>query len=92
MTGCRLKEKTIIENIENLKNDANKNISKIQDIIKDHVELVAGVISGLKWSETLKGTKIKITGTLLEQTNMESSGQRFGLMEESLPTSKLIFI
>ena len=92
MTGCRLKEKTIIENIENLKNDANKNIAKIQDIIKDHVELVAGVINGLKWSETLKGTKIKITGTLLEQTNMESSGQRFGLMEESLPTSKLIFI
>jgi len=92
LTGCRLKEKTIIENIENLKNDANKNISKIQDIIKDHVELVPGVISGLKWSETLKGTKIKITGTLLEQTNMESSGQRFGLMEESLPASKFIFI
>jgi hypothetical protein len=43
-------------------------------------------LTGLAWSETLKGTKIKITGDILEQTGMESSGQRFGLIEESLPT------
>jgi hypothetical protein len=42
----------------------------------------------LNWSSTLKGTKIKIEGALAEQTGMESSGQRFGLMDQPLPQSK----
>lgn len=39
------------------------------------------------WSPTLKGTKIKINGTIAEQTSTESAGQRFILMEPALNDS-----
>ena len=37
-------------------------------------------LGSIKWSEVLKGTKIKITEATAEQTGMESSGQRFALI------------
>jgi len=45
-----------------------------------------------RWSEVLKGAKIKINGMIAEQSGMESSGQRFCLMDEPLPESNNIYI
>lgn len=36
------------------------------------------------WSQLMKGHKIKVTGNIAEQAGMESSGQRFILIEPSL--------
>lgn len=36
------------------------------------------------WSQQMKGHKIKVTGNIAEQAGMESSGQRFILIEPSL--------
>jgi hypothetical protein len=43
------------------------------------------------WSEEFKGHKIKINGTIAEQTFMESSGQRFALMEPGLSQSNYFY-
>lgn len=76
----------MIEDLNLLKENVNKFMVKSEQIFGDSFELIPK-INTLRWSESLKGTKIKITGPLAEQTNMESSGQRFGLMEQALPSS-----
>ena len=43
------------------------------------------------WSNTLKGHKMKIAGPVIEQTGMESSGQRFSLAEFPLSESTFCF-
>lgn len=44
-------------------------------------------IDSYKWSEKMKGAKITINGLVAEQTGMESSGQRFILMEQDLSSN-----
>lgn len=83
--GCKTKEAKLNEHLEEMWNDVKKNAKKSEYILGEGFELMPK-LTGLTWSETLKGTKIRITGDILEQTGMESSGQRFGLIEESLPT------
>ena len=45
-----------------------------------------------RWSVTLKGSKIKILKSIAEQSGMESSGQRFCLMDEQLSQSTFCLI
>lgn len=42
-----------------------------------------------EWSEKFKGHKVKISGAVAEQTGMESSGQRFAMLEPSLGLCKI---
>lgn len=69
--------------MEGISKDLNKAIQKSEEYLI-HSHDISWKLSSLTWSETLKGAKIKIEGTKAEQTGMESSGQRFGLMEQSL--------
>lgn len=38
----------------------------------------------------MKGAKLKITDNIIEQTNMESSGQRFALADLALPINSKV--
>ena len=91
LEDCRIKEKKIAENIDNIGKELAKAVKKAEEILQDSIELTNKIVS-LTWSESLKGAKIKIEGLNAEQTGMESSGQRFGLMEQSLPLSTFPFI
>lgn len=60
-------------------NDFKKTTKLVDDVMQGAFE-IGSKLDELRWSETLKGAKIKIEGMIAEQTNMESSGQRFGLI------------
>ena len=86
LEDCRAKEKKITENLDNIGKELGKAVKKAEEILQDSIELTSKIVT-LSWSESLKGLKIKIEGMLAEQTGMESSGQRFGLMDQPLPLS-----
>lgn len=82
---CKEKEDRLKKNLEIISVEGKKAYSKCLEIT---VAIGNAFPSSLlKWSETLKGAKIKITGNIAEQTSMEASGQRFGLIEPSLSQS-----
>lgn len=71
----------------------NKILTQISTDISSQVDAVGNIFvpdnnimdrTRYFWSPTLKGAKIKINGTIAEQTSTESAGQRFILMEPSL--------
>jgi hypothetical protein len=80
---CRSKEKKLAEILEGISKDLTKAIQKSEEYLQ-HSHDIAWKASALSWSETLKGAKIKLEGAKAEQTGMESSGQRFGLMDQAL--------
>jgi len=71
--------------------ELKKSTQMISAFLGDSVNPVSKILS-IKWSETLKGGKVKIVDMIAEQTGMESSGQRFALMEEPLAISSIELI
>jgi hypothetical protein len=69
-------------------NDMNTKIEKILDLSNlNFLEKIQ-----FSWSEELKGKNIKITGAIAEQFGMETSGQRFIMLEPSLTQCTFITI
>lgn len=59
LEDCRVKEKKIVENIDNIGKELSKAVKKAEEILQDSIDLTTKIVS-LSWSETLKGLKIKI--------------------------------
>lgn len=59
LEDCRVKEKKIVENIDNIGKELSKAVKKAEEILQDSIDLTTKIVS-LSWSESLKGLKIKI--------------------------------
>ena len=69
-----------------LANDSAKTIQGLAEILEENIAFPDSK-DNYKWSLKLKGAKINVNGPVAEQTGMESSGQRFILMEQDLSKS-----
>ena len=65
--------------LEAIKLEVEKNVSKVLVGLEGDLMLKSRRVE-FCWSEELKGHKVKISGMVAEQTNMESSGQRFAMI------------
>ena len=65
--------------LEAFKLEVEKNVGKVLGGLEGDLMLKPRRVE-FTWSEELKGHKVKISGMVAEQTNMESSGQRFAMI------------
>lgn len=65
--SCKDKEKKMLNCFELIKSEVDKNIQKVMQTLDETAVFKSPVF---QWSEELKGHKVKITGTIAEQTNM----------------------
>lgn len=73
------KEKKLTTSLSALASEVSKTVEVAVQIFSEQIVQIDKAVK-FTWSPTLKGTKIKITDGVAEQTATESSGQRFALM------------
>ena len=80
---CKEKCKKVEEALSKSQKDLETSMAKIATSLNSNF-LFTMKNPVFTWSDKLKGHKIKITNSIAEQTGMESSGQRFIMIEPSL--------
>ncbi len=65
--SCKDKEKKLLAAFDTLKSEVDKNVQKVLQALDQNAVFKSPVF---QWSEELKGHKVKIMGTIAEQTNM----------------------
>lgn len=83
VNSCKDKEKKLLDTLNKNATNMQKELQKIS-ISLDQSSMFQMKNPTFFWSENFKGHKVKINGLVAEQTGMESSGQRFALIEPSL--------
>ena len=76
VVNCEDKQKKLFDALDKSKKELETSIMRISVILNAQFALAMKAPT-FNWSEKLKGHKIKINGSIAEQTAMESSGQRF---------------